>query len=129
MTWDEKFAKEAVQAINNLIQKPTDTQTRKKICLIRKSIQKEPTSGHLAFASASKDRHIAAHLLYALAPHLRLTRSRVTRGELLTKFLSCLQGVQNVTVSVDDVQEMTLFAYWCEETMQYCDAALELLKQ
>ena len=121
---DEKFRARAVGSLEALVKAPSDAKMMAAVVDIHAEIKGDPGNA-LAFAT-NRVRHAAAIALFAISPHLRLTRTKVNHADLLTKFLANLSGAKHDLV-LADVRQISLFAYWSRLTMAYCAVAEKLL--
>jgi hypothetical protein len=74
----------------------------------------------------SKIQEAAALGLLALAPHLRLTQRKIYHVELLKKLLENVSA-RSSNLVLQDIREISLFAYWSEKSMMYAAKAEALL--
>lgn len=121
---DEKFRARAVVALEALSKAPSDVKMMGAVVDIHAEIKGDPGNA-LAFAN-DRVRHAAAIALFAISPHLRLTRTKVNHADLMAKFLANLSGAKHDLV-LADVRQISLFAYWSRVTMAYCAVAEKLL--
>lgn len=120
---DEKVREKITQAVLALIKSPTEAKIMQVVEDIHLSITNSPKI--IAF-KRDRARHAAAIATYAIAPHIRLTRTKVSHGDLLQKFIAEMSGAKD-SVKLADVRTISLFAYWSAETMAFCAVAEKLL--